>query len=193
MFNELIINAMPELVKFFKRLRLDFYFTKPQNRHLQAIVVAMMLRGFGGKMSDVAELSLHAHRTSVGRFLDSDAWDDKLLIRALNEYVYAEIWQKAKKSKQPIYVIIDDTICEKAVPGSKVTKPIYGCGFHKSHLTNKMVYGQQFVGCMLRCGDLIKPLNIVLYDKTKSKIDISKDIGGVTKSLTRFVRSGKIL
>ena len=50
-----------------------------------------------------------------------------------------------------------------------------------------MVYGQQFVGCMLRCGDLVLPYNITLYEKVtsdnscggkkaKSKIEIAKEI-----------------
>jgi hypothetical protein len=54
MFNELIITALPELVKFFSLLEMPFYFTPAQNRHFQAFVVAMMLRVFGGKVKDVA-------------------------------------------------------------------------------------------------------------------------------------------
>jgi hypothetical protein len=91
MFCELIINAIPELVKFFQALKLDFYFTKPQVKHMQAFVAAMMLKGFCGKVSDVAELALHADRTCIGRFLDSGSWNDALLIRALNAHVIAKI------------------------------------------------------------------------------------------------------
>ena len=50
MFDELIIKVMPEMIKFFKLIRMDFYFTKPQIRHFQAFVIAMMLRGFSVKM-----------------------------------------------------------------------------------------------------------------------------------------------
>ena len=176
MFNELIIEALPALVKFFKTMRMDLYFTKPQNRHFQSFIVAMMLKGFGGKLQDVSELSLNAHRTCVGRFLDSGSWNEGYLLRAMNKYVIDAIWQKSKQTKKPVYIIIDDTICEKAIPSSKVKQPIYGCGFHKSHLKNKMVYGHQFVGCMIRCGDVVLPFTIALYDKTKSKIDIAKEI-----------------
>lgn len=174
---------MPSMVKFFKQLNLGLYFSKPQIKHLQAFIVAMMLKGFGGKLTDVAELAIHTHRTSVGRFLDSDAWDEAYLIRAIREHVIALMWSESKRTKRPIYVIADDTICEKAIPSSRVKSPIYGCGFYKSHLKNKMVYGQQFVTVMLRCGNMVLPLETVLYEKqsdksalTKSKISIVRDI-----------------
>jgi hypothetical protein len=183
MFAELIINTMPELVKFFGILKLDFYYSKAQARHLQAFIVAMMLKGFAGKMTDVAELALHAHRTCIGRFLDSDSWNEVYLITVMKKHTVSTIMQESKRTSKPIYIIFDDTICEKAIPLSQVKSPIYGCGFYKSHLKNKMVYGQQFVGCMLRCGDLVLPYDIVLYEKAtdenadvRSKIDIVKDL-----------------
>jgi len=183
MFNELIINAMPSLVKFFKMLRLNIYFTKPQIKHLQGFIVAMMLKGYGGKITDVAELALHAHRSCVGRFLDSDNWDCAHLLYAVKKHTVDSIWEKSRQTGNPIYVIIDDTICEKALPSSRVNSSIYGCGFYRSHLKNKMVYGQQFVGLMLRCGDLVLPYDIVLYEKAtdgeakaKSKILIATEL-----------------
>jgi len=75
--------------------------------------------------------------------------------------------------------------------------PIYGCGFYRSHLKNKMVYGQQFVGCMLRVGDLVLPYDIVLYEKAtdasipvKSKISIVEDL---IKSLPTPPHGGFVL
>ena len=81
MFCELIIRALPELVKLFKKLELDFYFTKPQVRHMQAFVVAMLLGGYSGKLSQVSALAHHAHRTCVGRFLNSKSWNEAHLIK----------------------------------------------------------------------------------------------------------------
>ena len=191
MFCGLIITAMPELVKFFQTLKLDFYFSKPQVRHMQAFVVAMMLRGFCGKMSDVSDLALHADRTCVGRFLDSDSWNDAFLIKALNSHVINTIWDYSRKTGLPIYVIIDDTICEKTIPSSKVKQPIYGCGFHKSHLKNEIVYGHQFVSAVLRCGNVVLPLTVSLYEKgIMSKIDMAKDI---ISALPKPVNQGYVM
>lgn len=114
MFDELIIKAVPSLVKFFDLLNLHLYFSKPQIRHMQAFIVAMMLKGFCGKMTDVAELSLHAHRTCIGRFLDSGSWEEKYLEKAVKKHVLNVIWEAARQTGKPIYIIFDDTICEKA-------------------------------------------------------------------------------
>ena len=174
MFCELIIRALPELVKFFKILKLDFFFTKPQIRHLYAFVTAMMMRGFGGKMSDISELSLNAHRTCIGRFLDSDAWDCGFLFGAVKGYVVDAILEESKRTGLPIYAAIDDTLCEKTKPRSRSKSPIYGCSFHKSHTADEMVYGQQFVCLVLRCGDLSLPFAIVLYERNDDKSKVHK-------------------
>lgn len=91
----------------------------------------------------------------------------------------------------PIYVIADDTICEKTVPSSKAEQPISGCGFHRSHLENKTVYGHQFVTVMMRCGSLTLPYDTVLYEKNKdSKIQIAAHI---IQSLPKPVGKGYVL
>ena len=197
MFCELIVKAMPELVKFIEILELNFYFTKPQVRHMKAFVVAMMLNGFCGKTSQVSELALHAVRTSVSRFLKSDSWNDEFLVKTLNAHVIKEIWDLSRKTGLPIYVIIDDTICEKTKPSSKAKHPIYGCGFHKSHLKNEFVYGQQFVAAVLRCGNKILPLSVHLYERNStskkdvvSKIDIAN---GIIKALPKPVSQGYVV
>ena len=177
MFCDLIIKGIPEISNFFNKLNINFYFTKPQIKHLIAFVIAMMLSGYNGKMKDISELSLNTHRTNEGRFLDSDSWNEGYLLNIMQVYVIRMIKEKSRKTGLPIYVIIDDTICEKTRPSSKAEDPINGCDFHFSHLEGKSVYGQQFVGAMLRCGDLVLPYNVVLYEKEKeSKIEIAKEI-----------------
>ena len=98
MFCELIINVMPEMVKFFQNLDLYFYFTKPQIKHFQAFIIAMMLDGFGGKITHVSDLSLHSSRTSIGRFLDSDSWNETYLMQAINKHVITTIYAKSKET-----------------------------------------------------------------------------------------------
>ena len=191
MFSELIIDGMQDLINYFQKLDLPFYFTKPQIKHMQAFIVAMMLSGFDGKMTQISGLALHADRSCVCRFLDSDSWDDAFLLRAINEYVITEIWEHSKRTGLPIYAILDDTICEKTKPSSKAKQPIYGCGFHRSHLKNEIVYGHQFVAAVLRCGDMVLPLAIHLYEKEKtSKIDIAVKI---IEALPKPVNQGYVM
>lgn len=66
MFKNLIIPNELSLYKFFKQLNFDLYLTKPQIKHLENIMNAMISKGFNGKVSDVAELAPARHRTSIG-------------------------------------------------------------------------------------------------------------------------------
>jgi hypothetical protein len=182
---------MPELVKFFRKLDMALYYTKPQIKHMQAFVIAMMLRGFCGKMSDISGAVIHTHRTCVGRFLASDAWNDEFLTKALNAYVIEKIWDHSRKTGLPIYAIIDDTICEKAKTSSKALQPIYGTSVHRSHLKDEFVYGHQFVSAMLRCGEMILPFAVFLYEKNgESKIAIAERI---IKCLPAPITKGYVL
>ena len=69
MFQNSIIPNELSLYKFFKQLNFDLYLTKPQIKHLENIMNAMISKGFNGKVSDVAELAPARHRTSITRFL----------------------------------------------------------------------------------------------------------------------------
>ena len=191
MFNDLIINDSVDIIKFLNKLNLDLFFTKPQFKHLTAFVLAMVLKGFNGKISDVNELHTEKHRTTISRFLNKSSWDESLLLEEMKKYAIKRIWQLSKDTQQPIYIIIDDTVNEKAVPSSKAQNIIEGCSFHNSHLKRKSVYGHQFVTVMLRCGNLVLPYDIVLYEKHEaSKIELAKTL---LKELPPPVNKGYVL
>lgn len=177
MFQNIIISDKLSLYKFFKQLNFDLYLTKPQLKHLESIMNAMISKGFNGKISDIAELAPARHRTSISRFLSSDSWNEKLLERALKAYVVELIWTRAKETKQPIYFIIDDTISEKTKPSSKAINPIEKCSFHNSHLKGKNVYGHQILVSLLSCDGLVLPYSIDIYDKeSMSKIKLTQNL-----------------
>lgn len=157
MFQKTIISDELSLNKFFKELNFDLYLTKPQIKHLENVMNAMISKGFNGKISDVAELAPAKHRTSITRFFSNSCWDEKLLERALKAYIVELIWDRARKTKQPIYFIIDDTISEKTKPSSKAINPIQKCSFHNSHLKGKNVYGHQILVSLLSCDGLVLP------------------------------------
>jgi hypothetical protein len=54
--------------------------------------------------------------------------------------------------------------------------PIEDAYFHFSHLKRKQDYGHQAVAIMLSCNGITLNYDIVMYDKTKSKIQIVQDI-----------------
>lgn len=83
----------------------------------------------------------------------------------MKKYAIKCIWRLSKETAQPIYIIIEDTVNEKAVPLSKAQNSIEGRLFHNAHLKRKTVYVHQFVTIMLRCGNLVLPCDIILYQK----------------------------
>lgn len=177
MFQKTIISDELSLNKFFKELNFDLYLTKPQIKHLENVMNAMISKGFNGKISDVAELAPAKHRTSITRFFSNSCWDEKLLERALKAYIVELIWDRARKTKQPIYFIIDDTISEKTKPSSKAINPIQKCSFHNSHLKGKNVYGHQILVSLLSCDGLVLPYSIDIYDKeSMSKIKLTQKL-----------------
>lgn len=48
--------------------------------------------------------------------------------------------------------------------------------FHQSHLKGRQDYGHQIVSVMLSCNGITLNYAVILYDKTKSKIQIIQDI-----------------
>lgn len=191
MLENLIITASSSIIKFLIKLDLDLFLTEPQFKHVISFISAMVLKGYNGKVTDVAELTSHRHRTCVGEFLSKSPWDEKLVLESLKEHVIKRIWKLSEVTDNPIYVIIDDTISEKTVPSSKANHPTEKCGFHNSHLKGKTVYGHQMVTVMLRCGNTVLPYAIVLYDKNSmSKIEIAAE---VIKTLPFPVTKGYVL
>lgn len=88
-------------------------------------------------------------------------------------------------------LIIDGIFSEKTVLSSKAKKPTEKYDFRRSNLKNKTVYGHQLVTVMLRCGNVVLPYTIVIYDKAAmSKIQIATNI---IKSLPNPVKEGYVL
>ena len=103
MFQNSIISEELSIYKFFKQLNFDLYLTKPQLQHLESVMKAMISTGYNGKVSDVAQLASHTHRTSVTRFLSKSTWDETLLNKSLQSLVIDLIWKRSKNTNEPIY------------------------------------------------------------------------------------------
>ncbi len=71
---------------------------------------------------------------------------------------------------------MDDTIASKTKPSSQAKNPIEDAYFHQPHLKRKQDYSHQAVAGMLSCNGIVLSYTIVMYDKSKSKIDIVRDI-----------------
>ena len=144
-------------------------------RHLMAIILSVFLRGYRGKTTDFTIASLH-HRTTVAHFLNQGKWNDSALQDTLKSSVIQLIYHEATISGKPIFCIVDDTIASHTKPSSQALHPIEAAYFHQSHLKGKQDYGHQIVSVMLSCNGITLNYAVILYDKTRSKIQIVQDI-----------------
>lgn len=99
MFQKPIISKESSLYKFFEKLKLDLYLTKLQINHLENIMNATLAKGYKGKVSDVASSISQRHRTSITRFLSSDAWNEEHIRRSLKSLILNLIWKNLELLK----------------------------------------------------------------------------------------------
>jgi len=71
---------------------------------------------------------------------------------------------------------VDNTIASHTKPSLQAMHPIEAAYFHQSHLKDRQDYGHQVVAVMLSCNGIISNYDVILYDKTKTKIKIVQDI-----------------
>jgi hypothetical protein len=149
------------------------YFSKPVFRHIEEFINGAVQAGYRGKVIHIVTLS-HAlcHRTTYEKFLSKGVWHQEYAWRAIRKASTDTVFQKAQQSKQPLFVIHDDTISEKTKPSSKAKRPIAEADFHHSHLNNKKVWGHQILTTLLSCLGEVLPYFIERYERGgESKID----------------------
>lgn len=169
------IHHSNKIYNYFKTLKLGQFLSDVYLNHLMTIIVSVFLRGYRGKTIDFAEVSNY-HRTTIAYFLNHGKWNDFALQDILKNSVIQIIYQEAQHSGQPIFCIVDDTIASHVKPSSQAVHPIEAAYFHQSHLKGRQDYGHQVVSVMLSCNGIILNYAVILYDKSKSKIQIVQDI-----------------
>ncbi|ACL22100.1 IS701-like element ISDha16 family transposase [Desulfitobacterium hafniense] len=171
MSHSTILPKNEAMFNFFKSHRLPLYFSKPVLRHIQEFIVAATAKGYRGKIVDIAEWS-SVHRTSIGHFLSHGVWDESYIQKIVKQESLQFVVAHSQKTEQPIFVIHDDTVCNKTKPSSQAQRPIEQADFHFSHLEGKSVWGHQVQATLVQCGDHSLIHDVHQYDKTKlSKID----------------------
>ena len=140
-------------------------------KHIITIIITIFSFGYRGKTVNF-ERNSDNHRTTAAYFLNKGKWDSDWLATVLKQTVINIIYSESERSGKPVFVIIDDTIASKTKPSSKALHPIEDAYFHQSHLKRRQDYGHQAVGVMLSCNGITLNYDIILYDKSVSKIDL---------------------
>ena len=147
--------------------------SESERNYIPFVLLAMFSSDYHGKTLDFEQYSDY-HRTSISRFLRSEAWDEMPLSCGIRIEIIRRIYEESTRSRKPVLCIVDDTIASKAMPSSKAEHPIESAYFHYSHLKGKADYGHQAVCILLSCNGITLPYAIILYDKSISKIEIVK-------------------
>ena len=116
-----------------KKLKLGTFISYVNIKHIIAIMLSVFTIGFKGKTVNFASVS-DCHRTTVAHFLNKGKWDSDKLLQTLKSNVVEIIYNEARRSRKPIYLIVDDTIASHTKPSSKAIHPIEDAYFHMSHL-----------------------------------------------------------
>ena len=169
------IHHSSKIYNYFKSFKLGLFLSDVYLNHLIAIILSVFLRGYRGKTVDFA-LASNSHRTTIAHFLNDGKWDDDQLKSILKTSIIEIVYSEARKSGQPVLCIVDDTIASHTKPSSQAEHPIEAAYFHQSHLKGCQDYGHQAVSVMLSCNGITLNYAIILYDKSKSKIQIVQEI-----------------
>ena len=169
------IHDSDAIYKSMLELGLPGYFRRLVLTHIMTILISVFVQGYRGKTVQISASSPR-HRTTVAHFLNDGKWDDAELERIYKEAVIRRIWAESEKSGKPIGCIADDTIASKTKPSSQASRPIEAAGFHFSHLKRRQDYGHQILEILLTCNGLTLSYASILYDKTRSKIALAREI-----------------
>lgn len=163
------------IYKYLLNLKFEQYFRRLVLQHIVSILITVFMFGYKGKTIQMSENSAKC-RTTVAHFLNHGTWNEDLLEQILKKEIVRRIYEEAERTGAPIFCIVDDTISSKSKPSSQARHPIEDAYFHQSHLKKKQDYGHQAVAVMLSCNGIVLNYAIVMYDKSKSKIQIVCDI-----------------
>lgn len=169
------VKQSEDICKTLNALQLGKVFSDVYQEHLKVIIHSVFMLGYKGKVVNTGLFS-EKHRTSVAHFLNNGKWNSLQFEKALKKQVIDRIYGESRKSGEPVFCIVDDTIASHTKPSSQVMHPIEAAYYHQSHLKKRQDYGHQAVGVMLSCNGLSLDYAIVLYDKTQSKIEIVQSI-----------------
>lgn len=169
------VKQSEEICKTLNVLQLKKVLSDVYLEHLKAVIHSVFMLGYKGKVVNTGLFS-EKHRTSVSHFLNNGKWNSLQFERALKQQVIDRIYGESRKSGEPVFCIVDDTIASHTKPSSQAMHPIEAAYYHQSHLKKCQDYGHQAVGVMLSCNGLSLDYAIVLYDKTRSKIEIVQSI-----------------
>ena len=109
MSHEYIVKQSEEICKCLNQLRFRKILSDVYMEHIMAIIHSVFMPGYHGKIANTKYFS-EKHRTSVAHFLNDGKWDSLEVERSFRKQVVDTVYHESRKSGQPVFCIVDDTI-----------------------------------------------------------------------------------
>ena len=141
------VKQSEEICKALNVLQIRGVLSDVSLEHMEAIVHSVFMLGYKGKVVNT-KLFSEKHRTTVSHFLNNGKWNSLQFEKALKRQVVDRIYGESRKSGEPVFCIVDDTIASHTKPSSQAMHPIEAAYYHQSHLKKCQDYGHLQCRCI---------------------------------------------
>ncbi len=145
-------------------------FSKPQQKNFLTYILGLMLPCNKTIQGITEELDLKKNQSSLNRFLTESKWKIKDIYSILFDLVKSKL-------EDDVYLILDDTLCEKT------GKKIKAVARNYDHNENRTILSHSVFCGIIKSKDIILPYDIKLYRrkevcrgiKFKTKIELAQE------------------
>lgn len=180
----LIVRRSAAIATFFALLALPAAFSQPQRQHLQRLADVLVLAPRRKTLAELAATELEGiDPSNLADFFRISPWDAETLYVHLCELVFRDLQQRLGDSKEPLYLILDDSLANK----DKGTRKLEPVDWFFDHKLNRPVQASNHVSLSLSWGDYYFPLLTRLYLRACTVRKRNRNRKRVGQTLLRYV------
>jgi SRSO17 transposase len=162
---------------------LQSFFNDYQWLHFKSLILSLLLTPYKRTLNGIIKILLFGgHRTKQNEFLIDCS---KILSKVLRFYAMLII-TKLKRTKEPIYVIIDDTTNKKR------GKHIEAAFSFFDHISKNYIWGQQIVCVIIQYRGMVIPYAIEVYVPKEKVAEVGVQFKKKTKIAEEILRTFEV-
>jgi hypothetical protein len=156
----LIVRRSAAIATFFALLALPASFSKPQTDHLRRLADVLVVAPRRKTLAELAATELDGvDPSNLADFFRISPWDPDTLYVSLCELVLRDLQQRLCNCKDPLYLILDDSLANK----DKGTRKLEPVDWFFDHKLNRPVQASNHVSLSISWGNYYFPLLTRLY------------------------------
>lgn len=151
--------------------------------HFKSLILSMLITPYQKTIRGIVKVLLFGgHRTKQNEFLKDCT---KLLSKVLRLYAM-QIISKLKLSKEPMYVIIDDTTNKKRGKHIEAAFSLF------DHVSKKYILGQQIVCVIIQYRGFVIPYAIEVYMPKEKATELGKEFKKKTRIAEEILKTFEV-